>query len=219
MTQQAPLLWVPVVFFPVLWLGISTLLAVLTGWYSLMRRFPDRPEERALLKLSQQSGSMGLGVAMRRILGLSTCSSGLRVSMNRLFGPFNRAFFVPWEQIKVTRKDSPWWPRVELQFGDSSFGRLAIADHVANKLWRSMPERWPEAGPLPGLEMRAHGIAIVVRQSLLRTVFASIFASIFFLLLPRLLAPGSPHLPVGVAILFPAVFFGLFSLIEYWRRR
>lgn len=68
-----------------------------------MRRFPDRPEERALLKLTQQSGSMGLGVEMRRILTLSTCSSGLRVSMNRLFGPFNRALFVPWEQIKVTR--------------------------------------------------------------------------------------------------------------------
>lgn len=198
---------------PVLWLSITTLLAVLCGWYSLMRRFPDRSEEQALLRVTGQSGSMGL-VGMRGILILSACNSGLRVSMNRLFGPFNRSFFVPWEQINVTRKRSLWWPRVKLRFGNSSFKSLTIADYIANKLWRSIPERWPEAGPVPGLEARARSIGIVLLEWLLTTVFASTF----FLLAPGLVTPKA-HVPVALAILFPAVVFGIFSLIEYSRRR
>jgi len=197
-----------------MWVCVSTLLAVSSGWYSIMLRFPDRPEEQALLKVTRQSGSLGL-VGMRGILILSTCNSGLRVSMNRLFGPFNRSFLVPWERISVTRKRSLWWPRVELRFGNSSFGSLTIADYIANKLWRSIPERWPEAGPLPGLEPRARSIAIVVVQWLLITVLAATF----FLLAPRLVAPNAAQVPVAVAILFPAVVFGLFSLIVYSRRR
>lgn len=215
MAQQPPFpIWAPFVLFPVLWLLASTFLGILTGWYSLMRRFPDRPNEQPLLRLSKESGSMGLGVQMRQVLTLSTCASGLRVRMNRLFGPFNRPFLVPWEQLNITRKDSVWWPRVVLRFGES-FGRLTIADYVANKLWRSIPERWPEQGPAPALETRARSIAIVGRQWLLRTALVSAF----FLFVLRLLAPNAGNPPMAVLVLFPAIVFGFVSLFEYSRRR
>jgi hypothetical protein len=159
---------------------------------------------------------MGLGVSMRGVLGLSTCPPGLRVSMNRLFGPFNRTFLVPWEQINATRKESFWWPRVVLKFGES-FGRLTIEDYVANKLWRSIPERWPETGPVPGPERRIRSIAIVAAQWLLVVVIVTTF----FLLVPVLAAPNKPP-PRGFfipVILFVTVVFGVRALIQYARRR
>jgi hypothetical protein len=146
MVHQEPPSWFPFVLFLVIHLVASTMLGVFSGWYFLMRRFPDRPEEKPLLRLSRQSGWMGLMASMRWILIFSTCSSGLRVSMNRFFGPFSRPFFVPWEQIRVTRKKTFWWSRVVLTFGES-LGYLSIDADVADKLWRSIPERWPEAGP------------------------------------------------------------------------
>lgn len=155
---------------------------------------------------------------MRGILTLSTCPSGLRVSMNRLFGPFNRPFLVPWEQISATRKESFWWPRVVLEFGES-FGRLTIEDYVANKLWRSIPERWPEAGEVPGPETRSRSIAVVASRWLIIMVIVSTFLLLLLLLLagpPYQLPAMSFLIPV---ILFVALVFGLSLLIEYARRR
>jgi hypothetical protein len=48
-------------------------------------------------------------------LKLSPCSSGLRLGIVRLFGPFCRDFLVPWDEISVVRKDRffvsvPRWP-------------------------------------------------------------------------------------------------------------
>ena len=93
----------PVVFpflFVALWLTITTILGVLSGWFRLMATFPNQPGE-PLLRVRGQSGSMALGIGMKSILTLSVCSSGLRVGITRVFGPFCRDFFVPWEAIML----------------------------------------------------------------------------------------------------------------------
>src|ERR1700681_2938215 len=90
-------------FFVLMWLGITSLLGLMSGWYSLMRQYPDRPEE-PLLKLAWQSGSMGRSVNFGGILTLSACPSGLRVGVFRIFGIFCHDFFVQWNEITVTRK-------------------------------------------------------------------------------------------------------------------
>ncbi|WP_095081571.1 hypothetical protein [Mesorhizobium sophorae] len=97
------------VFFPLFWLAITTFLAVLSGWFRLMAKFPNQSEEQ-LLRIRGQSGSMGLGVSMQGILALSVCPSGLRVGIMRVFGPFCRDFLVPWEAIRVTRKNVLFGP-------------------------------------------------------------------------------------------------------------
>ncbi|MFZ0124314.1 MAG: hypothetical protein WAL48_09005, partial [Xanthobacteraceae bacterium] len=62
-----------VVFFPLffasLWLAITTVLAVFSGWFRLMARFPNQTES-PLLRIRGQSGSMGSmgGVSMHGIL-------------------------------------------------------------------------------------------------------------------------------------------------------
>ncbi|MGA9722914.1 MAG: hypothetical protein WBQ86_10685, partial [Candidatus Binatus sp.] len=48
------------VFFVFMWLTISTILGLFSGWYFLMNRYPNR-EEAELLSLKRLSGSMGLG--------------------------------------------------------------------------------------------------------------------------------------------------------------
>ncbi|HEY5347424.1 MAG TPA: hypothetical protein VIJ72_04465, partial [Rhizomicrobium sp.] len=53
-------------FFAGLWLFVTTILGAISGWYSLARKYPDRPED-AVLTLRFQSGSVGL-VSMRGIL-------------------------------------------------------------------------------------------------------------------------------------------------------
>jgi hypothetical protein len=69
-------------FFIFMWFSVTTLLGLLSGWYSLMRRFPDRPES-PLLTLRNLSGSLGLA-GMQRVLTVSVCPSGLRVGIMRL---------------------------------------------------------------------------------------------------------------------------------------
>ena len=90
-------------YFVLLWLVVMTVLNLLSGWYSLMFRCPNR-EEKELLKLKHQSGLMGW-VSMRGILNISVCPSGLRIGIMKILGIFCRDIFVPWEEIRIERMD------------------------------------------------------------------------------------------------------------------
>src|SRR3954452_8175002 len=70
-------------FFVALWLAITALLALPSGWLRLRAKFPDQKAKPAL-RLSCQSGTMGSGVHIRGALNLSVCSSGLRIGVMRL---------------------------------------------------------------------------------------------------------------------------------------
>lgn len=147
-------------YFALLWFGVTTLLGFLSGWYSLMRRYPDRPEA-ALLTLESQSGSLG-GVGIRGALRLSVCASGLRIGLMRLLGPFCRDFLVPWQSISITRKDRVLWRTATLDLGS---GRLRLPSEVADRLARVAGNHWPEPGPFPE---EADG---AVRSRLLKQTF------------------------------------------------
>src|ERR1700682_651245 len=90
------------VFFVLMWLAITIILGFLSGWYSLMKKYPNQ-EDEPILQLKRQSGSMALGVSMSGILNLGVCPSGLRIGMMRIFGIFSREFFVAWEEIMAER--------------------------------------------------------------------------------------------------------------------
>lgn len=157
-----------------MWLGVTTLLGALSGWYRLMQRFPDRPEP-PLLALRNQSGSLGL-VAMNSVLCLSACPSGLRIGIMRIFGPFCRDLFVPWGEIQVSRK-SRWFGRTAvLEFGHGLGASLSIPAHVADRLAVATAGTWPEPGPF--VEETKSGVGSrVMKQWLLRTTLAAVFLS------------------------------------------
>jgi hypothetical protein len=201
------------VFFAALWLTVTTVLAVLSGWFRLMARFPNQSAE-PLLRVRGQSGSMGPGVSMRGILTLSVCPSGLRVGIMRVFGPFCRDFFVPWEAFRVTRKTVLFWPVAKLQFGSPGVGSLTIPPHVANRLARAALGRWPEAGPFP--EEKHHD---TLRRLLTQWAAITCAAALFFTLVPLAVAPTGARPPIVVAILFPAIVFGVATIVRYFRER
>src|SRR5262245_19951151 len=113
-----------------------------------MEQYPDQSAE-PILRLRCQSGAMGLGVNMNRVLILSVCPNGLRVGMMRVFGPFCRSFLVPWENIAIVRKTTLLGSVAKLEFGNPAIGTLRISSRTANRLARAANERWPERGPFP----------------------------------------------------------------------
>lgn len=199
-------------FFVLMWFAATTTLGFLSGWYALMNRFPDRAEA-ASLTLRNQSGMLGI-VGMQRVLTLSVCPTGLRVGMLRIFGLFCKNFFVPWDSIRVERKDRFFWRSAVLEFGAEGNARLSIPEDIANQLARSAGDKWAEPGPFPE-ETDAEAVSRIVKQWVAMTAVAAAF----FTLAPRMLAPQAPPFPMAVTILFPAVVFAINGLIQYLRRR
>lgn len=203
--------WLFPVFFIGMWFVVTISLALKSRWYALMRAFPDH-DEKALLLLTGQSGNMG-GVAMNRVLTISVCPSGVRVGILRIFGPFNRDFFVPWEHLSINRNRGLFGETATLQFGSSRIGWLRLAPRVADDLARSAIGRWPEAGEFPP-ELQSEVLSSVFREWVLGTLAASIF----FIVAPRIVSPGTDGVPVEVAILFPATVFGIAAVFRYFAR-
>lgn len=198
--------------FPLFWFAVAMLLSVVSGWFALMERYPDRPET-ALAVLKNQSGSLG-AVSMRGILTLSVCPSGLRIAIMRIFGPFSRDFFVPWSDITVTRADRFFWKQAKLSFGQPAVGTLTVFADVADHLARAAGTHWPETGSFPQ-ETRAQAFSRIAKQWL----FMTAVAAAFFIIVPRFLSPNRAAAPpVAVAILFPAIVFGIASTLQYLRR-
>jgi hypothetical protein len=200
------------VFFVLVWLAITSALGFLSGWYSLAKKFPNR-QEKPLLQLKWQSGVMGKGASMRGLLNLSVCESGLRVGIVRLFGLFCRDFFVPWNELRVSRKEWHFFKAAELEFGNPPVGTLSIAAHIADRLAGSALGRWPEAGPFPREADRQ-----VFSQVAMLWAAMTFAASLLFVLVPRVAMPDGPFPPVSIAIGFPALVFGIAAFYRYLSR-
>lgn len=197
------------VFFVAMWMVVTTLLGTMSGWYALQRAFPDR-QELARLTLRMRSGRMGLGVNMGGILTLAACPTGLRVGIFRLFGPFQRPFLVPWEQIQVERRTSFFLVQARLGFGRPEVGTLTIDARLWQRLAAestlraALPEVAPTSVKRAGLGFLVLWLAITA------------FAATFFYLTSR----GWPNggVPLGICIAFPGTFFGIAMLIRFLRQ-
>lgn len=199
--------------FASIWLTVSTILSLLSGWFRLMARFPNLTEA-PLLRIRRQSGTMGRGVSLHGVLTLSVCPSGLRVGMMRLFGPFCRDFFVPWEVISVTRKKNLFRSAAKLRLGRPAIGSLTIPAHVANRLARAAIGLWPETGSFPKESHRDTRRRLVTEWALVAGA-----AALFFTLAPLVFASPGARPPIVVGILFPALFFGAVTIVRYFRER
>jgi hypothetical protein len=175
-----------------------------------MARFPNQ-DDQPVLRIRGQSASMGPGVSMRNILTLSVCPSGLRVGIMRVFGPFCRDFFVPWDSISVCRETRWFEPMAKLEFGKPVVGTLRLRGSVANRLARAAAAHWPEAGPFPE-EPRSQ----LLRRLFIQWAVITCAAALFFTLVPRILAPRATPIPILDGILFPAIVFGLATIVRFF---
>ncbi len=134
--------WFPIAF-PVLfigmWLFVTTLLGVMSGWFALQRRYP-KSAEPPLSTFRGTSGSMGgMRVSMGGILSLSPTRTGLRVGIWRLFGPFQRPFEIPWREIRAERRSLLFLPQARLVFGDDA-GSLMLSVGLWNRIVEFAPD-------------------------------------------------------------------------------
>jgi hypothetical protein len=198
-----------VLFFVAVWLTATTILALLSGWFRLMVEYPDQSIE-PILRLRGQSGTMG-GIGLRGILTLSVCPTGLRVGIMRLFGPFCRDFLVPWESIAVIRKKTLFWPVAELQFGKPVIGRLRIPAPAADRIARAAMGYWPEQRPFSEEKPEDRFRSLLAWWAVMTS-----FATLFFIFAPLVVGPSGAGPPIVVAILLPAIVFGVVAVVRFF---
>ena len=197
-----------------MWLCVTTVLGLLSGWFGLRKHFPDKGDEEPLLKLGGQSGSMGIGVSMSGILKLRAYPSGLGVGIFRLLGPFQKPLKIPWSEIEASSSSSFLVPMAKLQLGRRASGQLKISARSWAKLVDAAQQSTAVAVAMPNAER-------VSRRSTAQAMFLqwlaiTALAAAFFYLAPRLNGIGE-GLPLGIAIGFPAVSFGVAQLVRFLR--
>lgn len=135
------------VFFVVLWTGVTMLLAYLSGWRALARRFRGRlsaPEDA----VDFASGSIRrwVPVRYRSVLNVSAGRDGVGLSVFPLFAPANPPLAIPWEAVGECRAWRSFGSRFRFTAGDPAVtvtlhGRAA--DLVLAQVARWSPERAP----------------------------------------------------------------------------
>lgn len=201
--------------FPVVFVGmmlfISTVLGTLSGWFALQRRYPAG-DEPVILRLRHCSGSMGLGVALNGVLTLSVSPSGLRVGIWRLIGPFQKPFFVPWQEIHTEPKAAFFFtPMTRLSFGNPVNGTLKID----TRTWQRLTTQLSSA---PGIRGEPVSMGRTGRGLLLQWACTTLIAGSFFYLASQTNAPAG-GLPLLACFGFPGLVFGIGHLISFIRQR
>lgn len=211
-TPAAPPAWLAAafpVFFLSLWLIVTSLLGLLSGWFALQRRFP-RNEDSASLRIGRQSGTMR-GVNFSGILSLEACPSGLRVGVWRIFGPFQRPFQVPWDQIEAEPVTRFLMPMMRLRFGRPAARAMTINQRAWDRLKAAAQGMAP---PNDGVTTKR-----LVRASLVQWAAITIFAGGFFYLMPRLFGPNPQQaveqVPLVVCFAFPGAVFGIVGFVRF----
>ena len=202
-------------FFAAMWLAVTTLLGLLSGWYSLRQNYADDAGEKPLLTLRGQSGSMGIVVALSGVLRLRAYPSGLGIGISRMFGPFQRPLKIPWGEIDAEPGTSLFVPSVTLRLGRRGTGRLRISAVSWNRLMDAVPRAEgggnPHVPPAMPVDRRS-----VARGFMLQWLaFTGIAAALFFIA-SRANGPAET-IPAGICIVFPAVVVGFGQLLRYRR--
>jgi len=193
-----------------LWIGMGALMAWQSGWYDLARRFPDRTDP-GVETFKFRSGWFKAGIAFNGILKFEVCRTGLRVSVIRIFGPFSKNFFVPWDEITVTRGQQWLRPAARLQLADA--GSLSLLASLADALARAAGDRWPETGPVPPANATSITRGILTEWAVYTAIGAALLVVV-----PHVLSPRGPWPPPPFVIGVPAVFSGIGALIEFMLR-
>jgi hypothetical protein len=200
-------------FFVGLWLVVTTVLGFMSGWFDLRHSYPDDGSEKPLLKLGGQSGSMGM-VSMGGILKLQAYPSGLGVAIWRVFGPFQKPFKIPWNEIEAVKSSSFFVPMMKLRLGKHAIGTLKISARSWTRLVDAVPQTGSGRIQMPAVERVSR--RATVQAMFLQWLVMTGLAGAFFYFALRQNGSEAP-VPLAVCIGFPAVVFGIGQLMRYVR--
>ncbi len=74
------------------------------------------------------------GVNFNNCLTLGVCPTGLRISMMRLLGPFQKPLFIPWAQIEPSRTKVAFFDYVRLNAGRMEESTIAIRQKTFDRI-------------------------------------------------------------------------------------
>jgi hypothetical protein len=118
--------WLPLLFllaFVGMWLLVTGLLAVVSGWPALARRFPggSRPVGEVLRRQV-----VGIGFAGEKgVTNLIVSSSGLYLWATPLFRVWRSPILVPWSEVTYVSEHKPFWGHIHLlRLGGSTHLRI-----------------------------------------------------------------------------------------------
>jgi hypothetical protein len=69
--------------FPLFWFAVTMFLSLSSGWFGLMKKYPNRPDNAVAVFPNH---SLGV-VSMRNIFKLSVCPTGLTIGIMRIVAP------------------------------------------------------------------------------------------------------------------------------------
>lgn len=203
--------------FIAFWILITQLLASHSGWNALQDQYPDT-DEPAIRTLRFQSGSFRrINFSLRRVnyggvLTLSATRTGLRVSVWKIFGPFQRRFLVPWNAMTLgTRRGLMGSAWAELRIA----GPEEITLSLPMSIWEWMAVhsggqvKLPALTPMPD---RWSG-----RRYLLQWLAFTAGGAAFFQIASRV-GDGAP-VPLAPTIILPAIVLGIGHLVAFIRSR
>ena len=101
------------IFFICMWVGICVLLSYWSGWRELAQYYRYQ-SQRIIKKRYFQWASMR-GVNYRSCLTIGSNAEGIYFSVLFLFAAGSPRLFIPWSDIKITKKKFWWLPVLELK--------------------------------------------------------------------------------------------------------
>jgi hypothetical protein len=139
--DKYPLAFIPL--FVLFWCGILFLIAVLTGWATLAKRFrmtstftgPTWGFQSARMRWSSHYGSC---------LNVGADATGLKLSVLFLFRPGHPPLFLPWSEVSVAQRQSFLFiRRVRLLLGREEQMPFVISGGLADRIQAAAGASWP----------------------------------------------------------------------------
>lgn len=200
-------------FFVGMWLIVTTMLGLMSGWFNLQQWYPDDGNEEALLKIRGQSGSMGAGVALNGVLQLRAYPSGLGVRIWRVFGPFQKPLRIPWSEIEAEPSRSFFQPMAKLHLGKPENGTLKISARTWSRLLAAIRQSGVAASFARPTDVPVTSAAVGRAMFIQWLIFTGVAGSFFYFT-----SRSNPNgMSVVLCFVFPAIIVGIGQLIRFAR--
>jgi len=125
------------IFFVCLWCAVCLLVSFISGWYALSRRFRKQSEPYGEVRVA---GPFFYSVYTRflghysGVIRFTAAEDALYLSVVFLFRIGHPALRIPWDEIRISRKNLLWRKLIQLTLGNQEQIPMRISERMARNL-------------------------------------------------------------------------------------
>ena len=124
------------IFFVGMWLFISALFSMISGWWSLAEVFRATARPEGGERIRSQVKQVGW-VPENRVTHMVAAPAGLYLYASLLFRFLHPALLIPWSSVgKAQRISIFWWPTYDYDLGSITTIRVTKRAHEAIEAYR-----------------------------------------------------------------------------------